>query len=290
MRRSRRVGILKPDRKGSENPELACFLQSPRQLVTTEQTDHGVTSDVTPGSAQETKTGVFTPTRILLASILVFQLFILAGLYMLLTRERRPAPAPERTERDDVVLRALKPVSRAYHATPVSTTPPRLSSPFSGGDPMAEEFQRMHEIHAQMIRNMSADLGRMERLFDDGWGSVMTSPTMDMRDLGDRYAVDVSLPGIASANIEVVLQGRLLRIRASSRDQTASHDGFSEFEQQVLLPGTVQAYSNAVATLTNGILRVTIPKAQTADPASATGHVPLNIPSSFPSDRNMTTY
>jgi HSP20 family protein len=117
-----------------------------------------------------------------------------------------------------------------------------------------ESWQRMH-----------ADIGALE--------PIETSPdTLDVtlkEDKGD-YVVTASLPGIDEGDLDVSLDGRLLRISAQSQGQEhgTAHNGevvreetyASSFQRAFTLPGPVDA-SKMHTQFEDGILTVTIPKA-----------------------------
>lgn len=117
-----------------------------------------------------------------------------------------------------------------------------------------ESWQRMH-----------ADIGALE--------PIETSPdTLDVtlkEDKGD-YVVTASLPGIDEGDLDVSLDGRLLRISAQSQaqEQETAHNGevvreetyASSFQRAFTLPGPVDA-SKMHTRFEDGVLTVTIPKA-----------------------------
>jgi HSP20 family molecular chaperone IbpA len=102
----------------------------------------------------------------------------------------------------------------------------------------------------------------MERLIniDEGWTSLMASPAMDMRDLGPDYVVLFSLPDSHESDITVTLEGRLLTVFSDSRRESGNRSGYSSFRRSVWLPGPVGDEQLARATLTNGLLRILVPK------------------------------
>lgn len=118
-------------------------------------------------------------------------------------------------------------------------------------------------MRARMDRALAGVMADFERLesvlsFDEGWSMLRSCPAVDMRDAAERYVVTMSLPEIDRDRLAVTLDGRLLTVatRDGGTFRTAAH----RFEHRILLPGTVQA-AGATAFLTNGILRVEIPKA-----------------------------
>ncbi len=103
--------------------------------------------------------------------------------------------------------------------------------------------------------------------FNDGWTTLMASPTLDMRDMGHQYLVACSLPRSAVGDVRLNLHGRLLTI-ACDAPPSAGRSAV-RFERRLLLPGPVSADAEAEACWTNGILRIAIPKAYPSDRSRA---------------------
>lgn len=95
--------------------------------------------------------------------------------------------------------------------------------------------------------------------FDDGWTSLMASPTLDMREAEHQYIVVCTLPGLPADAVRVLLNGRLLTIRTDEAAPGA--EACMRYERRILLPGPVDQATAAQACWTNGVLRIAIPKA-----------------------------
>lgn len=126
-------------------------------------------------------------------------------------------------------------------------------------------LRRMRDIQKQMNKMMEMSARDFEMIdnlmnFDEGWNTLSTSPTMDMRDNGDKYTVLISLPGVSPSDIKVTLNDRLLTVRASQDEQTKHSRGHRSFEKRILLPGPVDAEGLSSTALENGVLRIIIPK------------------------------
>lgn len=113
--------------------------------------------------------------------------------------------------------------------------------------------QQMDSLFNAVLR----DFQQFEALFniDEGWPALAPSPTLDMRDLDNHYLVMFSLPGICSDDIRLRLDGRILTLLCSNQD--ASHPAF---ERRVMLPGEIDRTRETQARLTNGVLKVYLPK------------------------------
>ena len=109
-----------------------------------------------------------------------------------------------------------------------------------------------------------AEFEQMERFinFDEDWSSLMISPTMDMKDETDEYVVVFSLPGQDESDIRVTLDGRLLTVSCRSDARSPHTASYESFVRSVWLPGPVGDEQSARAMITNGVLRILIPKGE----------------------------
>jgi len=114
----------------------------------------------------------------------------------------------------------------------------------------------------RMFESALAEFGRTDPLvdLDNGWDRIMASPTMDMKERDNRYVVVFSLPGSSPADVRVTLEGRLLTVNTDVRSEDGSGRYIATFQRSVQLPGPVGDAHSAEAMLTNGVLRVSIPK------------------------------
>jgi len=225
--------------------------------------------------------------RVLLGSILAMQIAILFGIFHL---RGRMTPAVGTGVPDNSISRNESLWSRggAGHNTSPAGSP-------SGGDSSAPSRAQtddgsaggksagasppafrpswpmlyLHPAHVAppdmdaLWEQAMSDFEQMEsfmRHLDDGWESAAASPAMDMREEPGRYVVVFSLPGLDRSNITVNLEGRLLTVSSKTTDQARSHFSTYSFERRVLLPGPVKEGTQAQATLSNGVLRVRVPK------------------------------
>src|SRR6266480_1086769 len=99
-----------------------------------------------------------------------------------------------------------------------------------------------------------SNFGRQSQLFS-GW-----SPALDLYQNNDNMIARVELPGMRKEDIEISLQDGTLTIGA---ERTERYVG--KFRRSVSLPTQVDA-SKVTATYRDGILTVTLPKAEEAKP------------------------
>lgn len=96
-------------------------------------------------------------------------------------------------------------------------------------------------------------------------------PRIDVVERDEDYLVTVELPGLEDKDFTLEVHRNLLTISGEKRfEQEAERKGwrwseraYGRFERSIQLPAEVQA-DNATATFKNGLLTVTLPKAEHA--------------------------
>jgi HSP20 family protein len=119
----------------------------------------------------------------------------------------------------------------------------------------------------------------LNRAFDQAFntqGSRVWVPAMDVAERGDAYLVQAELPGVTPEQVDLSFEQNVLTIRGT---KPASFDVANEgelrvfaaervhgtFERSVRLPEFVNA-DRIAATFSNGLLTITVPKAEAAQP------------------------
>lgn len=119
----------------------------------------------------------------------------------------------------------------------------------------------------------------MDRLFDFTWPTRDSglfsgwSPALDVHDEKDNLVVQVELPGMKKDGINISLHDGVLTIsgeRKAERDQKEgetfrSERYFGKFQRSVTLPTQVDG-DKVQAAYKDGVLTVTLPKAEAAKP------------------------
>jgi HSP20 family protein len=122
----------------------------------------------------------------------------------------------------------------------------------------------------------------MDRLFDDaftrpinlrdgGW----SAPAVDMYQTDDEVVVKVALPGFNADDVQINVTGDVLTLRGEMKQEEDKKDKawhirehrWSSFERSIALPTEVTA-DKANADFENGILTITLPKAEEVKPKS----------------------
>src|SRR5438874_9139753 len=108
--------------------------------------------------------------------------------------------------------------------------------------------------------------GRQSQLFS-GW-----TPALDLYQNNDNIVAVIELPGMRKEDIEISLQDGMLTISGERKSETAEGDKaerteryVGKFRRSISLPTQVDA-SKVTATYRDGILTVTLPKAEEAKP------------------------
>ena len=130
------------------------------------------------------------------------------------------------------------------------------------------------------VREMMTLREAMDRLFDDaftrpinlrdgGW----SSPAVDMYQTDDEVVVKVALPGFKADEVQINVTGDVLTLRGELKREDEEKDKswhirehrWSSFERSIALPTEVTA-DKANADFENGVLTITLPKAEEVKP------------------------
>jgi HSP20 family protein len=121
----------------------------------------------------------------------------------------------------------------------------------------------------------------MDRLFDDAFtrplsihdGWAMSAPALDMYQTDNEVVVKASIPGMKADEVQINITGDVLTLKGDvkqeeERKERAWHireHRFGSFERSVALPTSVKT-DRAEAVFENGILTITLPKADEVKP------------------------
>jgi HSP20 family protein len=100
---------------------------------------------------------------------------------------------------------------------------------------------------------------------------------VDVRESNDAFVVTASVPGVSADEVDITVLGETLRIRGERREQQeASGEAgrwllrerrFGAFERTITLPSVIRSNA-ASADFKDGVLTITLPKAEEAKPRS----------------------
>jgi HSP20 family protein len=123
----------------------------------------------------------------------------------------------------------------------------------------------------------------MDHLFDDAFTRPLslrdgwTVPAIDMYQTDDEIVVKASIPGYKADNVQISITGEILTLRGEMKQEDEKQEKawhireqrWGSFERSVALPTMVVA-DKAKAEFENGILIVTLPKAEEVKPKTIT--------------------
>ncbi len=134
-------------------------------------------------------------------------------------------------------------------------------------------------IRWEPAREMMTLREAMDRLFDDaftrpfslreGW----SAPAIDMYQTDDEIVVKAALPGLKAEDVQINITGEVLTLKGEMKQQEEKKEKawhireqrWGTFERSVVLPTDVVS-DKAKAEFENGILTITLPKAEEVKP------------------------
>ena len=129
---------------------------------------------------------------------------------------------------------------------------------------------RFHPFGEDLSRDLTDIQTQMNRLF--GPVERMWSPPADMRETPDEAVIAVELPGLSEKDIRLSIADDVLTVQGEKQRtevEGASHyrqeRWFGKFERAFSLPFPVEA-GQVKATFRDGVLTVTLPKAEVVKP------------------------
>jgi len=126
------------------------------------------------------------------------------------------------------------------------------------------------------MREMMTLREAMDRLFDDAFtrplsqSRVSAMPALDLYQTDDEVVVKASLPGLKADDVQITIAANVLTLRGEFKQENEQKDATyhilerrtGAFERSLMLPTDVQV-DKAKADFEDGILTVTLPKAET---------------------------
>ena len=133
------------------------------------------------------------------------------------------------------------------------------------------------------VREMMTLREAMDRLFDDaftrplGQSGISTMPAIDLYQTADEVVVKASLPGLKAEDVQITITADVLTLRGEFKQEDEQKDATYHirehrsglFERTLMLPTEVQG-DKAKAEFEDGVLTVTLPKAETVKPKTIT--------------------
>lgn len=134
-------------------------------------------------------------------------------------------------------------------------------------------------IRWEPVREMMTLREAMDRLFDDAFtrplsmSAVSAMPAIDLYQTADEIVVKAVLPGLKPDEVQISVTGEVLTLRGEFKQQEEKKEAtwhmreqrYGSFERSIMLPTEVQT-DKAKADFENGILTVSLPKAEAVKP------------------------
>jgi len=139
-------------------------------------------------------------------------------------------------------------------------------------------------IRWEPARDMMTLREAMDRLFDDAFtrplsmaGNSWSVPAVDMYQTDNEIVVKAALPGIKAEEVQINITGDVLTLKGEVKQSEEVKEKvyhiheqrWGAFERTIILPANVVA-DKAKADFENGILSITLPKAEEAKPKTIT--------------------
>ena len=123
------------------------------------------------------------------------------------------------------------------------------------------------------INKIFGDLFHGDMQNDGSLFPSFLTPAVDVVEHDDKYVVKVELPGVAKDDVKITMRDNILTIRGEKKQEDhAKESGFQRversygsFQRSFILPTTVRN-DGVDATYRDGILTITLPKAEEARP------------------------
>ena len=134
-------------------------------------------------------------------------------------------------------------------------------------------------IRWEPAREMMTLREAMDRLFDDAFTRPLSLrdawsvPAIDMYQTDDEIVVKAALPGIKADEVQINITGEVLTLKGEMKHEEDTKEKawhiheqrWGSFERSVVLPTDVVA-DKTKAEFENGILTITLPKAEEVKP------------------------
>lgn len=139
-------------------------------------------------------------------------------------------------------------------------------------------------IRWEPAREMMTLREAMDRLFDDAFtrplslsSNAWSVPAVDMYQTDNEVVVRAALPGIKADEVQINITGELLSLKGEVKQENETKEKayhireqrWGTFERSIALPTQVVA-DKAKAEFENGILTITLPKAEEVKPKTIT--------------------
>lgn len=121
-----------------------------------------------------------------------------------------------------------------------------------------------------LFRNFDSVLNRF---FDDGFDTGSSTPAVDVHEDENQFTLEAEMPGMTDKDVDINVENNMLTISSKKEEEKEEEKkGYvlkerrrSSFSRSFMLPKNVDA-GKIEASMKNGVLNLTIPKAEEAKP------------------------
>lgn len=138
-------------------------------------------------------------------------------------------------------------------------------------------------IRWEPVREMMTLREAMDRLFDDAFTRPLSlrdgwsAPAIDMYQTDEDIVVKASIPGFKAEDVQISITGDVLTLKGELKHEEENKEKawhmreqrWNSFERSVALPTEVTS-DKAKAEFENGVLTITLPKAEEVKPKTIT--------------------
>jgi HSP20 family protein len=137
------------------------------------------------------------------------------------------------------------------------------------------ERQELSRPDLNMFESLQREVDRLFEDFTRGFGPLAATgngklaPSMDINETDKQYVITAEMPGLERKDVEISLEDNVMTIRGEKKIDSSQDDkdknvhvherSYGVFFRMLELPGPVDPAS-VQATMSNGVLKVTIPK------------------------------
>ncbi len=137
------------------------------------------------------------------------------------------------------------------------------------------EFPTFHGLESlrRDMNRMFDEFFRGDVLADETFFGRDWSPAVDVVENNDSYILKAELPGMNKDDVKITLENNILTIRGEKKNEMEKKEqnvhrverSYGMFERSFTIPGSIKA-NEIDAQYNNGILTLTLPKAEEAKP------------------------
>ena len=140
----------------------------------------------------------------------------------------------------------------------------------------------MQLVRMEPFRELTTMREVLNRLWDDTYyrpfrfaavNGGATQPAIDISETNDEVLVKAVMPGVKPEDVDININGNTLTIKGETREEHEDKDGkfyhrecyYGNFSRSLTIPAGLKA-DEAEANLENGVLTLSIPKAEEVKP------------------------